>query len=84
MLSVADVDGDDVRCRWAERSQGECASVCRAINATLFGVKLRKAWAIFTLAGFVFKKIYNNNNNNNKSRSADDIKFVFAHDITYF
>ena len=43
MLSVADIDGDDVRCRWAEQSQGECAGVCRAINATLFGVKLGEA-----------------------------------------
>ena len=39
-ISVADVDGDDVRCRWAEQSRGECGGVCRAINATLCGVKL--------------------------------------------
>ena len=33
---VADVDGDDVRCRWAESSQGECAGVCSAFTgATL-------------------------------------------------
>ena len=40
LFSVADVDGDDVRCRWAEQFQGECAGVCRAISATLSGVKL--------------------------------------------
>jgi len=39
-ISVVDADGDDVRCRWAEQSQGECGSVCRDINATLSGVKL--------------------------------------------
>ena len=36
---VADVDGDDVRCRWAESSLGECAGVCRTFTgATLVGV----------------------------------------------
>ena len=39
-IPVEDVDGDDVRCRWAESSKGECGGVCRAINATLFGVKI--------------------------------------------
>ena len=38
LFSVADVDGDDVRCRWAVHPQGECAGVCRAINAILCGV----------------------------------------------
>lgn len=38
---VADVDGDDVRCRWAESSQGECAGVCRTFtSATLTGVRI--------------------------------------------
>ena len=40
LYSVADVDGDDVRCRWAIQSQEECAGVCRAINAILCGVRL--------------------------------------------
>ena len=36
---MADVDGDDVRCRWAESSQGECSGICRAFTgATLTGV----------------------------------------------
>ena len=39
-IPVEDIDGDDVRCRWAESSKGECGGVCRAINATLFGVKI--------------------------------------------
>ena len=25
-----DIDGDEVRCRWARSSDGECASVCEA------------------------------------------------------
>ena len=37
---MEDIDGDDVRCRWAESAKGECGGVCRAINATLFGVKI--------------------------------------------
>ena len=28
--SVDDVDGDEVRCRWARSSDGECAGVCDA------------------------------------------------------
>ena len=37
---MADVDGDDVRCRWAESSRGECAGVCRVFTgATLTGVR---------------------------------------------
>ena len=27
---VEDIDGDEVRCRWARSSDGECASVCEA------------------------------------------------------
>ena len=38
---MADVDGDDVRCRWAESSQGECGGVCSAFTgATLTGVRV--------------------------------------------
>ena len=38
---MADVDGDDVRCRWAESSRGGCAGVCRSFTgATLTGVRM--------------------------------------------
>ena len=33
--AVSDVDGDVVRCRWAESAQGECGGVCRLFPATL-------------------------------------------------
>ena len=33
--AVSDVDGDVVRCRWAESAQGECDDVCQAFPATL-------------------------------------------------
>jgi len=47
---VADVDGDDVRCRWAESSLGECAGVCRAFTgSTLVGVCTVKISVIYTL-----------------------------------
>ena len=36
--AVSDADGDDVRCRWASSSRGECAGVCRTFPATLSGV----------------------------------------------
>jgi hypothetical protein len=35
--SVQDVDGDDVRCRWAVGS--ECSGVCQTFPATLNMVK---------------------------------------------
>ena len=28
LLLVDDIDGDEVRCRWASGSNGECAGVC--------------------------------------------------------
>ena len=34
-LSVSDVDGDVVRCRWAESSDSECSGVCQTFPATL-------------------------------------------------
>lgn len=33
--TVEDVDGDDIRCRWAESNLGECSSVCQVFPATL-------------------------------------------------
>lgn len=33
--AVSDVDGDFVRCRWANSTQEECADVCRAFPADL-------------------------------------------------
>ena len=33
--AVSDVDGDVVRCRWAESAQGECGDVCQAFPAVL-------------------------------------------------
>lgn len=38
ILTVSDADGDDVRCRWASSSRGECAEVCQAFPATLSDV----------------------------------------------
>ena len=35
LISVEDVDGDDVRCRWSESSLRECSGVCWAFPATL-------------------------------------------------
>ena len=32
---VSDADGDVIRCRWAESTQGECGDVCKNFNATL-------------------------------------------------
>ncbi len=33
---MQDVDGDTIRCRWAEAGQGECEGVCNAFpNAIL-------------------------------------------------
>ena len=29
-IQVDDLDGDEVRCRWARSSDGECAGVCNA------------------------------------------------------
>ena len=31
-VSVDDVDGDDVRCRWAESSKSECSGVCQVFE----------------------------------------------------
>ena len=47
---VADVDGDDVRCRWAESSLRECSGVCRAFTgATLVGVRtLLSVWGMIS------------------------------------
>ena len=33
--SVEDVDGDYIRCRWAENSLDECGAICRSIPASL-------------------------------------------------
>ena len=33
--AVNDVDGDIVRCRWAESTQEECGGVCQAFPAEL-------------------------------------------------
>ena len=33
--AVFDVDGDIVRCRWAESDHGECGGVCQVFPATL-------------------------------------------------
>ena len=33
--AVSDVDGDTVRCRWAESAQGECGGVCQVFPAEL-------------------------------------------------
>ena len=39
---VTDANGDIIRCRWAESSQGECAGVCRALpSATLSEVNVK-------------------------------------------
>ena len=38
LSAVSDADGDDVRCRWASSSRGECAGVCQTFPATLTGV----------------------------------------------
>ena len=35
---MSDADGDDIRCRWASSSRGECAGVCQTFPATLSGV----------------------------------------------
>ena len=36
IITVEDVDGDTIRCRWAEAGQGECGGVCNAFpNAVL-------------------------------------------------
>ena len=34
-FSVSDVDGDVLRCRWAESSDNECSGVCQTFPATL-------------------------------------------------
>ena len=33
--AVSDADGDIVRCRWSNISQGECNGVCQGFPATL-------------------------------------------------
>ena len=38
-FAVSDADGDVVRCRWANSSLSECASVCQAFPATLDQVR---------------------------------------------
>jgi len=32
-ITVVDDDGDVVRCRWAEDSRQECASVCQSLSS---------------------------------------------------
>lgn len=38
--SVQDVDGDDVRCRWASSAHGECGGVCQTFPAVLSMVRV--------------------------------------------
>ena len=40
-LTVSDIDGDIVRCRWAESAQNECYGVCQAFPATLDQVSIQ-------------------------------------------
>ena len=42
--AVFDVDGDDVRCRWASSLREECGGVCQAFPATLDGVSPLTFW----------------------------------------
>jgi len=48
-LTVVDDDGDAVRCRWAEASRQECASVCHSLSPA--DVTLNQVSLILILTG---------------------------------
>ena len=56
-VSVADADGDNVRCRWAESTLYECGEICRVFPAELSetSVSLKPIKLLFYYCIFIIK-----------------------------